>query len=529
MMTLGSLFDGSGGFPLAGAMHGIKPVWASEIEPYPIRVTKARFPNMEHLGSVLDVNGAEIEPVDIITFGSPCQDLSVAGKQKGIHEGERSSLFFEAVRIAKEMRVHDRAIGRTGVDVRPRFLVWENVPGAFSSHQGEDFRAVLEALGGIAQDGVSIPRPTKGKWEHAGCVVGDGWSIAWRLYDAQYWGVPQRRKRIYLVADLASERAGEILFERESLCGNPAEGGEAREGIAHDAPGGAGGSCTAFHLQQDPINGNVSPCIGGQHQATVGVVASFKGGQGPKAGSIGYQEGQAPTLASANSGTNTVPDVVYQRAFDITGTSSNSMKSPTPDSCFRERTIGRTLDTFVGSPECNQGGMVVVAETDRHGVVHSLDCRNMRGEFEISGTLQAKSNGGQSLNYQNPVIYDTTQITSPLNYSNPKPGDPCHPLAAQQHPPLCVGNGQLHQMSMAEQSNTLDCMHDQQAGLIQGEHPRKYIVRRLTPLECCRLQGFPDWWEDGVKGSDSARYKMWGNGIALPCAADVLGRITKAI
>jgi DNA (cytosine-5)-methyltransferase 1 len=127
------------------------------------------------------------------------------------------------------------------------------------------------------------------------------------------------------------------------------------------------------------------------------------------------------------------------------------------------------------------------------------------------------------------TVYDTTQITSPLNYSNPKSGDPCHPLAAQQHPPLCVGNGQLHQMSMAEQSNTLDCMHDQRAILMQGEHPRKYIVRRLTPLECCRLQGFPDWWEDGVEGSDSARYKMWGNGIALPCAADVLGRIAKEL
>ena len=240
-MTLGSLFDGSGGFPLAGAINCIKPVWASEIEPYPIRVTKARFPSMKHIGNVLDVKGDEIAPVDIITFGSPCQDLSVAGKQKGIHEGERSSLFFEAVRIAKEMIAHDRATGRTGVDVRPRFLVWENVPGAFSSNQGEDFRAVLEALGGIAQDGVSIPRPPKGKWEHAGCVVGDGWSIAWRLYDAQYWGVPQRRKRIYLIADLASERAGEILFERESLCGDPAESREARKGIAGDAQGGTGG------------------------------------------------------------------------------------------------------------------------------------------------------------------------------------------------------------------------------------------------------------------------------------------------
>lgn len=562
-MTLGSLFDGSGGFPLAGAMHGIKPVWASEIEPYPIRVTKARFPNMEHLGSVLDVKGDQITPVDIITFGSPCQDLSVAGKQKGIHEGERSSLFFEAVRIAKEMRAHDRAIGRAGVDVRPRFLVWENVPGAFSSHQGEDFRAVLEALGGIAQDGVSIPRPPKGKWEHAGCVVGDGWSIAWRLYDAQYWGVPQRRKRIYLVADLASERAGEILFERESLCGNPAEGGEAREGIAHDAPGGAGGGCTAFHLQQDPISGEISPCIGGQHQATVGVVASFKGGQGPKAGNIGYKEGQAPTLTSANSGTNTVPDVVYQKVFDITGTSSNSMKSPTPDSCFRERTIGRTLDTFVGSPECNQGGTVVVAETCRNGVCYGIDQQGGKGNASyaenVVPTLCSDShgtphgvcyapNGNHCGNYEEADVSATLQT----RYHYGSGGDAaavvydCRGNGDGEHVPTLTGDHgnrvtdytavSVHDMRAfgdygnGETGSTLKARDYKDAtDLIVGQSGRKYIVRRLTPLECCRLQGFPDWWEDGVEGSDSARYKMWGNGIALPCAADVLGRIAKEL
>lgn len=145
-MKLGSLFDGSGGFPLAGAMNGIEPVWASEIEPYPIRVTVRRIPNMKHLGDVTKINGAEIEPVDVITFGSPCQDLSVAGKQAGIHEGERSNLFFEAIRIIKEMRQRDRDAGRTGIDVRPRFAVWENVPGAFSSNKGEDFRSVLQAF-----------------------------------------------------------------------------------------------------------------------------------------------------------------------------------------------------------------------------------------------------------------------------------------------------------------------------------------------------------------------------------------------
>ena len=203
MLRLGSLFSGSGGFELAGCMHGIEPMWASEIEPFPIRVTKNRFPDMKHLGSVTDVCGDKVEPVDIITFGSPCQDLSVAGKQAGIHEGQRSNLFFEAIRIIKEMR-------NATSDQFPRFAVWENVPGAFSSNKGQDFLAVLQAFAEIGEKGteVSVPFPEKGKWLPAGTVVGNGWSLAWRIYDAQFWGVPQRRKRIYLVADFGSERAG---------------------------------------------------------------------------------------------------------------------------------------------------------------------------------------------------------------------------------------------------------------------------------------------------------------------------------
>ena len=239
-LKLGSLFDGSGGFPLAGVLNGIEPVWASEIEPFPIRVTKARFPSMKHLGDVTKINGAEIEPVDIITFGSPCQDLSVAGKQLGIHDGQRSNLFFEAIRIIKEMREHDRATGRADDDIRPRFAVWENVPGAFSSNKGADFQAVLQAFCDIEGAGITVPMPPKGKWNPAGCIVGDGFSVAWRIYDAQYWGVPQRRKRIYLIADFGSERAGEILFECEGMPGNPEPGGKAREGTAEDAEGSAG-------------------------------------------------------------------------------------------------------------------------------------------------------------------------------------------------------------------------------------------------------------------------------------------------
>ena len=230
-----SLFDGSGGFPLAGALHGIEPVAASEIEKFCIDVTSLRFPNMKHLGSVTDVKGDQVEPVDIITFGSPCQDLSVAGKQAGIHDGERSNLFFEAIRIIKEMR-HATA------NKFPRFGVWENVPGAFSSNKGADFRAVIEAFCSVCEENPDVPGPKDGVWQPAGCVLGDGYSIAWRVYDAQYWGVPQRRKRIYLIADFATERAGEILFKSDSMCWDYQTGREAWERASAYVKGSIDGS-----------------------------------------------------------------------------------------------------------------------------------------------------------------------------------------------------------------------------------------------------------------------------------------------
>lgn len=248
-MKLGSLFDGSGGFPLAGVINGITPIWASEIEPFPIRVTKLRFPGMKHLGSVTEVNGAEIEPVDIITFGSPCQDLSVAGKMKGIHAGERSNLFFEAIRIIKEMR--DATSGEY-----PRFAVWENVPGAFSSNKGEDFRSVLQSFCDIwgGQDHI-VPMPPKGKWKPAGCIVGDGASLAWRIYDAQFWGVPQHRKRVYLVADFRGECAGRILFEPESCEWHPYQSEAQGERASSDIDGSVGRS--AFVVEHHPNDSRI--------------------------------------------------------------------------------------------------------------------------------------------------------------------------------------------------------------------------------------------------------------------------------
>ena len=442
-MTLGSLFDGSGGFPLAGVMNGMTPVWASEIEPYPLKVTAARFPCMKQLGDVTKIDGSSIDPVDVITFGSPCQDLSVAGKQTGIHDGKRSSLFFEAVRIIREMR------GATNGKY-PRFAVWENVPGAFSSNKGADFRAVLQALCEVGGEAVPVPEPPKGKWAKAGCVVGDGYSLAWRVYDAQYWGVPQRRKRIYLVADFGSERAGEILFEREGVRGDTAQGREAREGTADDAAGGTGGGYYAFRLQQDPIGGSVSPCIGGQHYATVG---AFMGGQGEKAGGIGYSEQVSPTLKSVLSGSNTVPDVVYPE---------------------KARTLAARHDS---SPCVDRGQNIICIEGDGNARAHI--------ERKLSPCMK--------------TIHPNTVIFPNIAGS----------LCANSHPGSYTGQDAFNDMLPVYRKD------------------RRYIVRRLTPLECCRLQGFPDWWEDGANGSDSARYKMWGNGIALPCAADVMRRIAK--
>lgn len=215
MLTMGSLFDGIGGFPLAAVQNGITPVWASEIEAFPIEVTKHHFPDMLHVGDITKLDGAKLPPVDVICGGSPCQDLSVAGARRGL-AGERSGLFMEQIRIVREMRQADLARGRTGTAVRPRMMVWENVPGAFSSGEpkGEDFRIVLEEIFRVRFPDAVIPNPFPFSWQDAGTIISeDGFSLAWRCLDAQYWGVAQRRKRIYLVADFAGLLAPRILFD----------------------------------------------------------------------------------------------------------------------------------------------------------------------------------------------------------------------------------------------------------------------------------------------------------------------------
>ncbi|WP_041272166.1 DNA cytosine methyltransferase [Desulfitobacterium hafniense] len=257
MMTMGSLFDGIGGFPLAAVRNGIAPVWASEIEAFPIEVTKIRFPEMLHVGDITKLNGAKLPPVDVICGGSPCQDLSVAGQRAGL-AGARSGLFMEQTRITKEMRKADEQRNVPAHLVRPRYLVWENVPGAFSSADGEDFRAVIEEIIRIKYSACDVPRPESGRWESAGAaLLGDEFSLAWRVMDAQFWGVAQRRRRIFLVADFGGTTAPEILFKQDGLFGDTPESGGPRQGTAAPAEGSAdaaGGAClTPWDVQSRRI------------------------------------------------------------------------------------------------------------------------------------------------------------------------------------------------------------------------------------------------------------------------------------
>lgn len=321
-MKLGSLFDGAGTCPLAGSMCGVKPAWASEIEPFPVAVSSSNFPGMVHLGDITKVHGDQIEPVDILTFGSPCQDLSIAGKRAGL-DGERSGLFMEAVRIIKEMRcaTHGKY---------PQIVVWENVPGAFSSHKGEDFRIVLEELCRIQEPDADLSGPPKklkkSSWPCVGEIVGDGYSIAWRTLDARGWGVPQRRRRIFLVLDLGGGCAGEILFKRPGLSrdfkaerrtretpGSAAEGcaGKTSRGIPYTLKirGGCAGGGKGVLVQED-----LSATLATHNDQVLFCPSyGFKAGQSAKAGGLGFEKEVSPALGADMSGTE---PTVLCRAID---------------------------------------------------------------------------------------------------------------------------------------------------------------------------------------------------------------------
>ena len=590
-LTLGSLFDGSGGFPLGGLISSITPLWASEIEPFPIRVTTKRLPFMKHYGDVSALNGADLLPVDIITFGSPCQDMSVAGKRAGL-DGSRSNLFYEAVRIAKEMRI--------ATDGKyPTWLCWENVPGAFSSNGGEDFKAVLDEIRRIKDPEADTPRPAK--WPNAGYILADDYSIAWRVFDAQYWGVPQRRKRIYLVADLAGQRAGKVLFESEGLSGYTPEGFRSWQGTAYPSEEGADPSGTVCLNDQGGSRMDVSDGVAGTlraqdhgHPPLVMGAAGFCTEHSAKARSIGFEEETSPTLRagtvpaavyenhgqdtrftgplevaptvmstygtggnnqpfvvetpktlkircgcegggkgaliqddkSATLGCNNDQTLFVPKVFGICSKDSNAMKSANPHSGFYEASTTRTLDGNGGNPVCNQGGMAVVA-------------------IEGNGTRPSHKGSG----------FSEDDVSFTLNATEQ------HGVA---HPVYCTSKSSFHLTAEKDLVNTLVAT-DYKDPPIVIEDPY-YIVRRLTPTECARLQGFPDWWcsdlgtEEPTESdlefwrevfethrkvmgsgrqkndaqiirwlkdphSDSAEYKLWGNGVALPCVCFVLAGI----
>ena len=591
---------------------------------------------MIHLGDITKIHGDEIEPVDCITFGSPCQDLSIAGRRAGL-AGERSGLFMEAVRIIKEMRSSTNGL-------YPTFAIWENVPGAFSSNNGDDFRAVLEELACVEQPNAVIPGPPRGgRWSKAGAIAGNGWSLAWRQLDSQYFGVAQRRKRIALILDLGGQRAGEILFERTSLSRHPdpcIQAWKEVAGLTANRPAG-----------NDRMVGAGFLCGSSRNADSRGTEADRAGKSEAEERTSGDKccEATAYTLKIRSGCAGGGKGALVQT--EKTGTLS-TIQDQTIFQLIQEPTYcisGNTVDrkTNQNGTGVRESGAFTVNTVDRHAVAYALQ--------------------NQNLCIDDALPFDTTQITSKVNKSNPQWGDPCHPLAAAAHPPAAVirisdeempvqpmvlesnqvhatvtqngicptlpasmglgggyvpmitdhpadrpvvfenhaqdarykeaptcsptgydrwgtgggntplvavprqvtsygiGNGQAHAYASKEKSGTLDTMHDAQAVAIEysgclnpwdtqarrvygedGTFPAlpsresaggnqqavlagqrtRWIVRRLTPTECERLQGYPDGWTDigewtDTKGkkhkpADGPRYKALGNSIALP-------------
>jgi DNA (cytosine-5)-methyltransferase 1 len=513
------------------------------------------------LGDICKINGAEIEPVWCITGGSPCQDLSIVGKRAGL-AGARSGLFMEQVRIVKEMREADKRNGRTGDMVRPRYLVWENVVGVFSSNKGKDFAVVLEEIVRIAEPGFSLSGlPEKWKWTKAGAIDGDGWSIAWRTHDAKDWGktirdsrtgnvirlgTPQRRRRISVVADFGGESAAQIQFDRESVPGHPAESGAAGE-----RPAGAAEAGASYAVR---IRGG---CDGGGKGALV---------QTEKSGTLGTGNDQTIFCLQGNG-------------IDRDDTAGCNGKGWKADESYTLNTIDRPAvcaEVACMNPWDAQSARVY----DPEGAWHSLNANESGGmardsvlcagfkagqgaqaggigySEEVSPTLAAAPSGTN----QTPAVmaFDTTQITSKENGSQPEFGKPCHTLNANAHVP-CVALDMTHACDVirecGEQVPTLQArmgtggnqvpltyqmngFGDYRVGEVASSCKQRdfkdstdlaianVVVRRMTPMECERLQGFPDHWTDigewidgkgkRHKPSDSPRYKALGNSIALP-------------
>jgi len=597
-LTLGSLFDGSGTFPMMGMLSGIVPKWSSEIEPFPIAVTTKRLPFVKHLGDINKINGAEIEPVDIITFGSPCTDLSVAGKRQGLN-AERSGLFFQAVRIIKEMRCATNG-------KYPRFAVWENVAGAFSSNGGEDFRCVLEELCKVKDPDISVPKPAK--WEKTGEIVAENFSLAYRTVDAQYWGVPQRRMRIYLVADFTGASASKILFESEGVSGYSAESFRAWQEAARsfgDCFEETGtGLMFENHSQDTRYTGPLGVAqtvsatygTGGNNQPFVVESAGFCTEHSAKARGIGYENEKSPTLRagvvpatlkircgggnggkgaliqedkSATLSCNNDQTLFVPKAYGICGKYSNSMMSDNPNSGFYEADTARTIDTSNQSPCKNQGGMVVIEGNGSRPSHHGDGYK----ESQTMYTLNCTENHAVSYGIGRPAMnqgynarfsFQIEEETSPTLVASGAGG-----IA---HPVYSSSKASFFTSAEEEKANTLVASDYKDPPLVNDSTSEiEYIVRRLTPQECALLQGMPTWWCDdlGTENptdtqidwwqnvfenynnaigkeckpksrkqiekwlknpySDSAAYKMWGNGICSSIAFFVLSGIVWAV
>lgn len=553
-LTLGSLFDGIGGFPYAASFYGIRTLWASEIVPECISVTKRHFPDMEHVGDITKLHGGKLPPVDIITFGSPCQDLSVAsGKRLGL-AGERSGLFLEAIRIIREMQE------ATNYEY-PKFALWENVPGALSSSDRLDFKAVLEAF-----TKTEIPMPGSGQWANAGMVRGRGTDLAWCVYDAQYFGTAQRRRRIFLVCDFRGTHAGEILFVPKSLSGYFAAGGTPRQGTAAYAQNGTGAAGTgissdgvllpagAIEILNDQggnslnvENGGISPTLRSQTHGNLPIAAYPR--QRSMAGSAaGFDLQQItsrtnrstlkpiqPTLCGAGS-----PHVVTAPLCMATGqTNAEIMVESSPTlvaghdhpiiahpqiagtlcasgaGLSRPAGQGNELDFCVVSAgvhhkASNQSGGLGFCEETAPTLMAGQQSDVMKayvvGSYHSGGMLSDNPKSG---------FYETdTSRTLDLNGGNP-----------------CCNQGGIAVVKGAE--NPKEKVPDNSSPNSLNSASNGFCVRRLTPTEAERLQGYPDNWTafsaDGKPICDTKRYQMIGNSIAVPCVAYIMQGICDAV
>ena len=553
-LTLGSLFDGSGGFPLGGLLCGITPVWASEIEPFPIRVTTKRLPFMKHYGDISQMDGGKIEPVDIITFGSPCTDMSIAGRRAGL-DGKQSVLFYQAIRIIQEMR--DATHGKY-----PRYIVWENVPGAFSSNHGEDFKAVLEAVIGIKEPGTQVPMPEKNLWPYADLYMGEQWSVAYRTLDAQHWGVPQRRRRIYLVADFAGWGAGQVLFESEGLSGYSAESFRAWQRTARDPAAGSGAAGICLNDQGGScmdVTESVAATLRAEHHGHPPCVldaAGFCTEHSADSRGIGFEPERAPTLRAG-----VVPAAIALESHPIDSRIKIADDGTIQTLTSRMGTGGMNVPLLLKIRSgCEGGGKGPLIQEDKSA---TLGCNNDQTLFEpvAFGISSDQSKAMLSSNPHAGIYKARTSRTLDTGGGNPGCNQGGIAVVTQEKSYAMTMNSYV-QVEEEKTPALLSRDYKDPTAVNSGD-----TVRRLTPTECARLQGFPDWWCSGLDTpeptgediafwtevwethrrlcnpsvkpkterqivkwlqaphSDAAEYKMWGNGVALPCVWFVLSGI----